>query len=392
MIDNTNGDLSKCGGETSERDFASMTTRILTLRELNRATLARQLLLERAALPAVDAIERLLGLQAQVPNPPYIGLWTRLVDFQRDELTRAMQERLVVRAALMRSTLHLLSADDHPRVRPLLQPALDRALNAFFGSRARGLDIPALMEIARAFLLENPRTTGELRARLLEAMPDRDGDALVYAVRNNLPLVQVPPAGTWGSGAAIYAVAEQWLGSQAAGDSTLGNLFRRYLVAFGPASVMDFQAWSGLVKLKDALAPFLPGLRTFRDEDGKVLYDLPDLPLPPADTPAPARLVPEYDNLLLSHADRRRVIADDDRPKVFLSAGRVLGTVLVDGFVCGTWKLEREKKVTALLISPFAALSAADHDALAAEGEHLLRFVDADAPTLELRFVPQSNG
>ncbi len=169
--------------------------RILILRELNRATLARQLLLDRATIPVPDAVARLVGLQAQVPNPPYIGLWTRLRDFRRDDLTRLLEERRVVRAPLLRSTLHLFTAEDYALLRPALQPALTRALAAFFGRRAKGLDIARLVAAARAHLQETPRTFTELRALLSDLEPDRDPEALAYAVRTHLPLVQAPPGG-----------------------------------------------------------------------------------------------------------------------------------------------------------------------------------------------------
>lgn len=363
--------------------------RILTLRELNRATLARQLLLDRAALPVPDAVARLVGLQAQVPNPPYIGLWTRLRDFRRDDLTRLLEERRIVRAPLLRSTLHLFTAEDYALLRPALQPALTRALAAFFGRRAKGLDIARLVAAARAHLQETPRTFTELRALLSDLEPDRDPEALAYAVRTHLPLVQAPPGGAWGSGGSpAYALAEPWLGrSLADPEEALPLLIRRYLSAFGPATVQDIQAWSGLTGLKGVVAALKPELRRYRDERGKELLDLPDLPLPPADAPAPPRFLPEYDNLVLAHADRTRVIADEHRPKVFLSAGRVRATFLVDGFVHGAWRIERARGSATLIIEPFSPLPEAARDALAAEGERLVRFSEDGATTHAVRFA-----
>ncbi len=363
-----------------------MPTPVLTLRQLNRALLARQMLLERESCAALEAVERLAGLQAQIPNPPYLGLWTRLQNFQRADLTQLMEQRQIVRAALMRSTLHLVSAADHHRFRPVLQPALSRALNAFFGQRAKGLNLEQLVEVARPFLESEPRTTGELRRLLLTLEPERDGDALAYAVRNHLPLVQVPPGGTWGSGSrAGYVTAEAWLGPGRPGD--LRSLLHRYLAAFGPASVMDFQAWAGMTQLKKAIEPLKAGLRCFRDEQGIELLDLPDAPLPPAETPAPVRLMPEYDNLIISHADRRRIIADQHRPKVFLSAARVRATFLIDGFVAGAWKIERTKTAARLTFEPFEPLSPETRDALIAEGERLLHFVEDSAALFEIEFL-----
>jgi hypothetical protein len=175
--------------------------RVLTLRELNRATLARQMLLTRESLPVSDTVERLVGLQAQVPNPPYIGLWTRLWDFRRDDLTRLLEQREIVRATLMRSTLHLMRAEDYLLLRPALQPALTRSLRSIGGKRLEGLDLDRLVAAARTSVEEAPRTFTELRGLLSGLEPDRDPSALAYLVRTHLPLVQVPPGGTWGTGA-----------------------------------------------------------------------------------------------------------------------------------------------------------------------------------------------
>jgi hypothetical protein len=356
--------------------------RTLTLRELNRATLDRQMLLRREPVTVLDAVGRLAGLQAQVPNPPYIGLWTRLRDFRREDLTREMEARRVVRTAMMRSTLHLVTADDLSDLRPPLQPALDRALNAFFGRRAKGLDIGKLVGAARPFVEEAPRTTGELKRLLSSLETDRDPDAMAYAVRNHLPLVQVPPGGTWGSGSrGAYTIA----GARTRQPEGLRTLLFRYLAAFGPATVMDFQTWSGMVRLKQPVEEIKAELGVFRDEQGRELLDVPDAPLPPPDVPAPPRFLPEYDNLLLSHADRSRVISDEDRKKVFLSAGRVRATFLVDGSVAGTWRVERQREKAELVMEPFAPLSEAARETLIAEGERLVRFVEDGAEAFEVR-------
>ena len=347
-----------------------MTERTLTLRELNRATLTRQYLLDRAALAVPEAIAGLVGLQAQVNNPPYIGLWTRLRDFRRDDLTALMVRRAVVRGALLRSTLHLLMAEDYLLLRPALQPALERALRSFFGAQARGLDTARLVATALPLLEERPRTFAELRAALLPLEPDRQLEALAYAVRAYLPLVQVPPGGTWGSGGSpAYALAEPWLaGSVAEPGESLRILVRRYLAAFGPATVRDLQVWSGLIGLQGAVAARRPELRAFRDEQGRELLDLPDAPLPSADLPAPPRFLPEYDNLLLAHADRTRVIPDEYRPLIFLSAARA-------------------RDAATLVVEPFALLSPPDRAALADEGARLIRFIADDAATVAVRFA-----
>lgn len=365
-----------------------MTGRVLSLRELNRATLARQMLLEREAVSPYDAVRRLAGLQAQVPNPPYIGLWTRLYDFSRDELTGLIKDRRVVRSSMMRATLHLTTVEDYLLLRPAIQAALDRSLRSIAGKRLEGLDLERLVSEARTMLQEEPRTARELQERLVEMEPDRDPSALAYLVRMRLPLVQTPPSGTWGRGGSPrFALPEPWLGAPLADpDESLRALVLRYLAAFGPAGVKDFQAWSGLTGANSLLEELRPGLRIFWDEGGNELFDLPDAPLPPADTPAPPRFVPEYDNLVLCHADRRRVVADEDRKKVFLSSARVRATVLLDGLVAGVWKIEKTKKAAALIVEPFTPLSTEDRDALAEEGERLLRFATDGQPELDVRF------
>lgn len=371
-----------------------MPERVLTRRELNRALLARQMLLERAPLAIPAAMQRLVGLQAQAPNAPYIGLWTRLRDLQRADLTALLERRQVVRATLMRSTLHLVTAADYLFLRPVLQPALTRALHAFFAQRAKDLELEAISAAAREYVRERPRTFPELRALLVERFPAVEPETLAYAVRTHLPLVQVPPGGAWDfAGSPAHALAETWLGqplADAPAPGALRELILRYLAAFGPASVRDIQTWSGLVRLRDAVEALRPALRTYRDERGVLLYDLPDVSIPPAGSPAPPRYLPEFDNLILSHADRTRVIADTHRPSVFLSAGRVRATFLVDGFVQGTWKIERSRAndgTATLIVEPFAPLPDDARRALTAEGERLIRFIAGDAAPYAVRFT-----
>jgi hypothetical protein len=365
-----------------------MAERILTIRELNRATLARQLLLDRAPLPALAAIERLVGLQAQVTNPPYIGLWTRLQNFHRTDLTSLLEQRQVVRATMMRSTLHLMTADDYLLLRPLLQPALTRALHAFFAQQAKGIDVDLFVSAARAYVEEQPRTFVELRAKLTELFPNTDPALMAYVVRTHLPLVQIPPGGVWGfAGSPAHVLAESWLGRPLSVSTNGRPLILRYLAAFGPATVRDIQAWSGLARLAGAVNELKPELRLFRDESGNELLDLPDAPLPHEDMPAPPRFLPEFDNLLLSHFDRRRVIADSNRSSVFLTVGRVRATFLIDGFVRGTWKIEKDSGTAILVIEPFEPLSQEMCNALIEEGERLIHFVEDRAEAFDIRFA-----
>jgi hypothetical protein len=366
-----------------------MTDRILTLRELNRATLSRQLLLESAAISAPAAIERLVGLQAQLPVAPYVGLWTRLTGFRRDDLATAIVERIVVKATTMRATLHLLTAEDYLRFRATFQPMLTYAGRSIAKRRGGNtIDVPALLALAREYIAEQPRTFEEISAMLAERLPDHDIGALRYTVRTHLPMVQVPIATGWSyPGNPQFALAEAWLGEPISPETDLKALVFRYLATFGPATVQDVQTWSGFPKLKDAVRAFKAELRAYRDERGRELLDLPDMPLPDATMPAPVRFLPEYDNLLLSHQDRTRVIPDKYHAHVFLTGLRVRATILVDGFVAGGWKIEKTKDTATLVIEPFEPLAKQDRDALAEEAERLVRFVEASAKVFDVRFA-----
>ena len=365
---------------------------VLSRRALNRATLERQMLLRRQKLPAEGAIEHLVGMQAQAPVPPYIGLWTRLEDFRPDELARLITDRRAVRIALMRNTVHLVTARDALTLRPLMQPIFDRALYANRDQRAgiEGIDIQALVTTGRALLEERPRAAKELGMLLQERCPDRDPATLARTIRHLVPLVQVPPRGVWGrSGQATHTTAEAWLGRPLDPDPSPDEMVLRYLGAFGPATVKDVQTWSGLTRLGEVTERLRSRLRTFRDEQGKELFDLPDAPRPGSDTQSPPRFLPEFDNLLLSHADRTRIIDDDHRKVIASKNGMVPATVLVDGFVRGTWKTERTRGKVTLMIEPFEPLASEDRDALAAEGERLVRFVvgPEGAEAFEVRFA-----
>lgn len=362
----------------------------LTIRELNRATLARQMLLRRSGSSALDAIEHLVGMQAQAPNPPYVGLWTRLEDFQPGELSRLILDRRAVRIALVRNTVHLVSANDCLALRPLVQPILDRGLYSTRANRAalEGLDVEALATVGRKLVEEQPRTARELGDLLLERWPDRDPAVLARAIRHLLPLVQVPPRGIWGeSGQTTHTTAENWLGSPLNSDSSLDEMVLRYLGAFGPASVMDIQTWSGLTRLREVVERLRPRLISLRDESGKEIFDLPDAPRPSPDTPVPPRFLPEFDNLILSHADRTRVIPDDYRKALASKNGMVPATILVNGFVRGTWRIEKSRRNATLKIHLFERLSKQDLESLAEEGELLVRFGENGAKSHDILFV-----
>jgi hypothetical protein len=362
---------------------------LLTRRRLNRTTLARQMLLRRERCSALEAVERLCGMQAQEPRPPFPGLWTRLQGFPREELHLALHERTIVRGTLMRGTLHLMSASDYVAHRITLQPMLTRLL-ALLGPRAEGLVAEEVLPVARALLGERPRTFGELRQALVEAFPGIDDRALGFTVRMSLPLVMLPTEDRWGFPSdSRFGLAESWLGTPISHEANPEALILRYLAAFGPATASDVQQWSGLQAIKPVLESLRPRLVLFRDERGRTLFDLPDAPRPAEETPAPPRFLPEFDNLVLSHADRTRVLADEHRHFILgAKNGRIPGTVLVDGWVAGTWRVERKKQTATLAITPFAPLAKSPAAALAEEGDALLRFLEDDAVTFEVRQNP----
>jgi len=371
-----------------------MAERVLSTRELNRALLARQMLLVRESVTALEAITRLVGLQAQATNAPYIGLWTRLQNFRRDDLGELLAQRQVARATLMRATLHLMTAADYLRFRPVLQPALTRSLRAFFARQMSHVDVEGIVAAARVYVEQAPRTFPELRALLATSFPGTGPEALAYVVRTHLPLAQVHPGGAWDfTGSPTHALAEAWLGQPLMTgdpDGALRELLLRYLAAFGPASVRDMQTWSGLIGLRVTVDTLRPELRVYEDEDGIEVFDLPDAPLPAYDTPAPVHFLPEFDNLILSHADRSRVMPDEYRTLVFLSAGRVRATFLVDGFVRGAWKVERLRGrhgPATLVIEPFAPLPDDTRAALIEEGDRLIRFIADEAASYTVHFA-----
>jgi hypothetical protein len=413
----------------------------LSLRALNRATLERQLLLRRAALAPRQAVEHLAGLQAQAPLAPYVGLWTRLAGFRHQQLKDLLTERAVVRAHLMRNTVHLVTAEDFVSFRPLFQPKIDRDLAAHYGrnlargAQGVGVDLAEVRQAARALLAERPLTRSQLAAELAPRWPDHDPTSLAHAATHLLSLVQVPPRGLWGeTGQAAFFLADAWLDGRGGSPPDPGRLqdareqlVMRYLAAYGPASVRDIQAWSGLSKLREvterlcasqhgavqsgAGQPWAgqrgagqPGarLRMFTGPDGGQLLDLPDAPVPDPDTPAPPRFLPEYDNLLLSFADRSRVIPHRRPVPLPPGHGGTGGTLLVDGFWQADWKIVSDKTRSVLEVRPFIELSPAERDAIAAEGELLLGFagpagtVSATGPALgsstgqDVRFAPVS--
>ncbi len=360
-----------------------MTPPVLTTAELNRATLARQLLLERASgVGAAEAVQRLAGMQAQEPKHPFVGLWTRIEDFDEASLRAALKDRSVVRATLMRSTLHLLGAADYAALRMALQPPPSVALRVL-GARAAGLDPERVIPAAELLLRHGPLTFDEIRARLREQFPAVDDRALGYAVRTLLPLVMVPDEDArWGFGRAVrFTLASDWLAGAplVEGDAAARALARRYLGAFGPATAKDLQSWSGIRGMKAVLDGMRGELEVFTDEGGRrELFDLPGAPRPGAEAPAPPRLLPEFDNLVLAWDDRSRVIAAEHRPLVTTKNLRVKATFLVGGLVAGTWTLAVKRRVATLTLAPFATVSTSAAKELEAEAERIVRLAEPE--------------
>ncbi len=274
--------------------------------------------------------------------------------------------------ALMRGTIHLVTARDAWGLRPLVQPVMDRVQKGQFGKRLAGVDLDEVVAMGRAFVDEQPRTFKALGDHLLTRWPDRDRFGLEQAVRTGVPLVQVPPRGLWGrSGPIAHTSIEAWLGEPPEELPTIDTVVTRYLAAFGPASVMDAQAWCGLTKLSEVFERLRPRLVTFRDEGGRELFDLPDAPRPDPETPAPPRFLYDFENMLLSYADRSRAI-DPEMVRGIERTQESLSTFTIDGFVAGTWGVTARTRAATLTITPLTRLSKADATALAEEGAGLL--------------------
>jgi hypothetical protein len=373
----------------------SPSTPSLDRRARNRALLARQWLLDppRRAT-ALEAIEQLVGLQAQDVKAPYFQLWARLADFDASELSTLLEQRAAVRIVLMRGTIHLTSAPDALLLRPLVQEVITRATEGNWSAGVHGVDRAQLAAAGRALVEAEPRTFAQLGPLLAERWPGADPPSLAQQVRALVPLVQVPPRGLWGrSGAPAHTSIERWLdGAPAPAERTIDDMVRRYLGAFGPATVKDMQKWSGLTRLGEAFARLRDELVVFTDAETSrgELFDLPGAPRPAADTPIAPRLVGPFDNLVLSHADADHVLPLEHRPKVMTQNGLIAGMVLIDGFVAGNWRIKANKKHATLTVATFGpkAYRKKDRAAIARDGDRLLAFAAPEATAREVVFTP----
>lgn len=391
---------------------------LLTRAALNRALLARQHLLARSTGSALDLVDDLVGLQAQNPPSPYTALWSRVEGLRHADIGAALESRRAARIAVMRGTIHLVTAADALVLPGLLVPQYARDLrsNTQHSAGLRKVDLAELTSAARAILVESPRATTELGRLLAERWPDVAPTTLAYGARGTLPLVQVPPRGVWRrSGATTWTTADAWFGPDAverAPDLTdpdvhaseLERLVLRFLAAFGPASVADVQQWSGLAGLRSVVDRLRDRLVTFRAEpgpgsaSGRELFDLPDAPRPDPGFDPPVRFLPDLDNLLIAHADRTRLISEEHRRRLISRNGVLPGTFLTGGRVAGTWLVSRERldpaqarprrELATLELRPFDALDVTTSASVAAEGERLVRFVADDAADHRVLVVP----
>jgi hypothetical protein len=357
--------------------------RVLTQRDLNRALLARQLLLERVRKPLPRAVEQMGGIQAQYAPSAYIGLWSRVEGFERDALTRALQRKAVVQATVLRGTIHVVSRRDFWPWRTAVHETDDawlRRVRPDLSGRARA----AADRKLRAALADDPRKRDERVAR--------DGKDGWFA--SSVDLVRVPPSGTWEQRRAdLYALAESWIGpNDADADAGRELLVRRYLAAFGPAAVPDVRSWSRLTRDQVERALERIGARSFRDEDGKTLFDVPRAPLPDADTPAPPRFLPTWDAVLLVHARRTGVLPEEYRPRIFnTKLPFSMHTFLLDGSVAGAWKVERSKDKAELVLQPFAPVPRQRRESLRDEAERLVRWHEDDAVSYAVRWTKSTS-
>lgn len=344
----------------------------LSLRELNRTLLQRQMLIERVDMPALDLVRHLIAVQGQEPNWPYVGLWARLTDFRHDDLADLLRDRTVVRSTMIRRTVHLATAEDYRWLYPTVRTMVEGALTAAYYREAMGeLDRETLAAAGRELLAGRTLPRSEVGRALAERFPSPYPIRLVHALGVLMPLAHDAEAGAWGgwrNRRVSVSLAEEWIGESMARTPQPETMVLRYLAAFGPASVADMQAWSGVTRLAEVVARLRSKLRVYRDDTGRELFDVPDAPLADPNLPVPVRFLPAFDNALLGHQDRRRMISDADRARIAKEASAGVPMYLVDGFVHGRWSLDGQT----IRVLPWHPLTAADEAAVLAEAERLL--------------------
>ncbi|MGC4106265.1 MAG: winged helix DNA-binding domain-containing protein [Thermomicrobiales bacterium] len=367
--------------------------RVLSNRDLNRATLARQHLIERSAMPAEAMVVHLIAMQAQAPLAPYFGLWSRLDGFTPDDLSSGILDRSMIRIVTLRGTVHLHTANDALTIRGAMQPTLERSMRSAPGHKTLASIIPDLLAWGRELVEQEPRSTASLRPLLTERWPDADPEAMSRVINYTLPMVQVPPRGIWGaSGQPVLTTIDAWTGRTLPPDPDLvvDGIILRYLAAFGPASVQDAQMWSGLTRLGDVFTRLRDRLITFRGDDGRELFDLPDAPRPNADTPTPVRILAPFDNVLLGYRERLRILPEGHQRLIFTKNGLIRPTVLVDGVAAGIASTSRMKDVARLDIDLFHPVSPAVREEIEAEGHRLLAFAEPAATSMQVEFTTRA--
>lgn len=362
-------------------------TKTLTDRQLNRATLARHLLLERSDMSIADTIAWLVGMQAQQTHDPYIGLWSRLNGFTHEGLTALIVDRTLARATTMRGTLHLHTADDLIGIRALVQPFLRSVWQSNFRKRFGDNDEAQVLALARELLDAEPMTAGQLGKRLAERFPTAEPLAMTMLLQTSDALIQIPPTRIWGSGhAPLLTRIDNWLPAPYERPIPRQTLVRRYLAAYGPASVADMQCWSRLTKLSEVFEALRPELVSFTAPDGRELFDLPEAPRPDGDTPAPVRFMPLFENAFLGYDNRRRLLAEADETRGdFLHDAKP--SVLVDGIISAAWAIERKKGAAVLTVTPYHKLRKKDVAEIEREGSAFLRFMEEKAETFDVRVL-----
>ncbi|MBU3061367.1 winged helix DNA-binding domain-containing protein [Nocardia sp. NEAU-G5] len=359
----------------------------LSERTLNRTLLTRQHLLERSKLSVPDMCAHLVGLQAQDVPPPFIGLWSRIQDFDPATVSGALLDRSLVRITLMRATIHMVVPADALRIAPHIQPELEKIpFRAGFNSGAMlGLDPEEVRRRGEKALGDEPLTAAELRSIAAREFPDRNPSAVLQTWLYQLPVLQTPPRGLWKNNSRpVWSRIEPWLGAPLDDGYPLAELVIRYLRAFGPATTADVQAWSRLTGIAEAVAQLGDRVRTYTDERGRTLYDPADAELADPDLPAPVRFLGWYDNAILSHKDRSRIVPDGAAPPLQHMAAQV-SPILLDGYLSGIYKIFPDRGRARLRIVPGRTWSAAERAAVEAEGAALLAFVEPDLdPNIEI--------
>lgn len=371
-----------------------MTTELST-RVLNRTLLERQLLLRRQRRSAADVIEHLVGMQAQNPTDPYFALHARIDNFRPAELEAMLTGRHAARLLLMRATIHLVTARDAVLLPSLMQPVLAGALRSAFRKRLEGVDPVEVAALGRQLVEAQPRTGRELKRLLGERWPEHDAEALTSVVRYLLSLVQVPPRGLWDVDRQMsptLTTTDVWLDEPQVADPSPDDVVLRYLAAFGPACNADIRTWCRLTGIRAITERLRPGLRTFRDQNGRELFDVPDAPIAASDVPAPPRFLPEFDNVFLAHDDRSRIVDPAVRIGA-ITTERSVRKLLVDGYVAAEWSIHRDDDdghgALHVSVRPYRTLSFAEEEAVAAEAAHLVALAAPDH-TLDLEFTPVS--